>query len=519
MTSKPDYRITVETVGRPVRVTVNGTVMADSDHVSVMHETYLPSHPYYPKADVRMDLLEPSELRTFCPFKGTAHYWHINLPGGCIDNGAWSYEAPLPEARPVGGDIAFDPAHIEKVACDPPLPAPDDSPLGDNPLIDWVMRKAFQCTSPDELTEHFAQQLLELGMPLWRFNVSIWTLHPLLVGQTFTWRRGVPGVVQGETKQGMLQQPLYLNSPVRHVSEGLGGVRQRLDDDNPEFQFPVMQELRAEGGTDYVAMPLFFSDGQIHTITLASDDPAGFSTAHLGMVFAAITALARFFEVLILRHNTTALFDAYLGERTRHQILGGSTHRGDGENIRAAVLLCDMRDSTSMAGALPRDRYLGLLNDFFEAATEPVINRGGEVLKFIGDAVLSIFPVESGNGSADAVATACGKARAAAEDIVANVAHIETGDGLPPLRCAIGVHVGDVMYGNVGAPSRLDFTVTGSTVNVAARLSDQCKALDRQLLLSEDVARHAPDDLESLGKQAMRHVAEQVEVFALQTQG
>jgi adenylate cyclase len=511
MSEEIDYRIAIEPLNERLCVSVGGKIVADSKNVTVMHETHLPSHPYIPKSDVGSGILEPSPLRTFCPFKGTAHYWNLRLPGGLIENGAWSYEAPLEEASSIGGCVAFDPKHIDHLPLGCALPPTADAPFGGNPLIDWIMRKAGSCQTPSELTEQFAEHLIAIGMPIWRINVGMRTLHPLLVARQFTWRRGVDGIVQTEAPPELLQEPSYLNSPIMHVRSGLGGVRQRLDVPNPEFSYPIMDDLRADGGTDYVAMPLTFSDGQINTVTMATDHPDGFSTDHLGQVFEALTALGRFYEVLTLRHNTTALFDAYLGERTRQQILAGSTHRGDGENIRAAIIFCDLRDSTQLADTLSLDEYLGLLNGFFEHAAEPILNRGGEVLKFIGDAVLAIFPVEDD----EHVSAACAKARDAAEEIVAHMPRIATGDGRPSLRCAIGLHVGDVMYGNVGAPERLDFTVTGTAVNIAARLSSQCKILDQPLLISEDVARHVPDNLASQGTQALRHVSNDLEVFAV----
>ena len=238
------YRIAIEPVQGRVRVRIDGHIVADSTDVMVMHETYLPSQYYFPKADLSEGLLASSPFRTFCPFKGTAHYWHLQLPGSTLENKAWSYEAPLPEARAVGGFIAFYPDVVEELSSDRALPEAPREQIGGSPLINWLMQHAWLCTTPAELTEQFAQHLQQIGMPLWRFTVNIWTLHPELAGQRFTWARDGEGVTESDTPHGILQTPAYLNSPVRHVSEGLGGVRQRLDIDEPEFQFPVLEELR-----------------------------------------------------------------------------------------------------------------------------------------------------------------------------------------------------------------------------------------------------------------------------------
>ena len=509
------YRVAVEPAAGRVRARIDGQIVADSTDVLVMHETYLPSQCYFPKSDLTDGLLASSPFRTFCPFKGTAHHWHLQLPGRTLENGAWSYETPLQEARAVDGYTAFYPDVVEELSSDRPLPEAESDQIGGSPLIDWLMQHAWLCTTPAELTEQFAQHLLMIGMPLWRFNVSMWTLHPELAGQRFTWARDGDGVVESDTPHGILQTPAYLNSPVRHVSEGLGGVRQRLDLDEPEFQFPILEELRAKGGTDYVAMPLPFSDGQFQTMTMATDHPEGFSTANLGQVFEAMTALGRFYEVLTLRRNATDLFDTYLGQRTRRQVLGGLTHRGDGEDIRAAILYCDLRNSTALVDSLSRQTYLDLLNDFFERAAQPVLAGGGEVLKFIGDAVLAIFPLDGEEADEATITSACRRARKAAQEIVARIAAVPVRSDRPPVRCAIGLHFGDVMYGNVGAPKRLDFTVIGTAANVAARLSAHCKTLEQSLLLSADVARHVPEDLHSLGTQRLHNVADDLEVFVV----
>jgi class 3 adenylate cyclase len=248
---------------------------------------------------------------------------------------------------------------------------------------------------------------------------------------------------------------------------------------------------------------------------MATDHSDGFATAHLGQVYEAVFALGRFYEVLTLRRNATVLFDTYLGSRTGRQVLGGLTRRGDGEDIRAAILYCDLRNSTALQETLSRETYLELLNDFFERAAEPVLAAGGEVLKYIGDAVLSIFPLEGDDADDAAMGAACRRARETAQEIVSAVAAMPARADRPALQCAIGLHFGNVTYGNVGAPKRLDFTVIGTAANVAARLSEECKALEQSLVLSADVAKYAPENLHSLGPRRLRNIAQDIEVFVI----
>lgn len=509
------YRIAIEPAKARVQVSVDGQVIADSTNAMRLRETHFPTHCYFPKSDISDGLLTPSTYRTFCPFKGTAHFWNLQLGSHTIKNGAWSYENPLVEAEPVGGYVAFDERVVDEIKAEPPLPATEVEPIGGCPLIEWLMLKAWRCATPAQLTEQFAGKLVECGIPLWRFTVNLWTLHPEIAGQRFTWTRGVDGVAESNTPHGILESPAYRNSPVRFVSEGRGGVRQRLDIDKPEFPFPMLEQLRASGGTDYVAIPLPFSDGRFQAMTMATDHPDGFTTAQLGRAFEAFAVLGRFFEVLTLRRETSVLFDTYLGKLTGQQVLSGRTRRGTGQIIRAAILYCDLRNSTVLTEALPREIYLALLNDFFERAVGPILTRGGEVLKFIGDAVLAIFPLEGEEATEEAICVACQKAREAAEGILTQVSAAPARSDGFSMQCAIGVHFGDVMYGNVGAANRLDFTVIGQAANIAARLSGLCKELDRSILFSVQTAQCAPEGLSGLGPRRLRNVKEEVEVFAL----
>ncbi|MDP6623565.1 MAG: DUF427 domain-containing protein [Alphaproteobacteria bacterium] len=511
------YRI--ELVAAPGRVSasVAGVTVANSENAIVLHESYLPSGFYFPRMDVDTSLLRRSDYRTFCPFKGTATHWNMEVAGRSFENVAWSYERALEAALPVTGFVAFYPDVIEQISAEPGLlePKAEAALSGRSDLADWVLGRAWQAVSSEELTEQLGRQLTVLGIPLMRLSVGIWTLHPQLVGVTAIWQRDRDGVEVMPTSRGALQSAEYLKSPVRFVSEGLGGVRQRLDVDDPEFQFPIMDDLRQLGGTDYVAMPLPFSDGQIHTLTLTSDQPEGFSVADLGQLFLSVPLLSRLYEVHTLRHNTAVLLDTYLGARTGKRVLEGLTQRGDGEGIDAVIWFCDLRDSTALAESLPRDQFLEDLNLFFDGVAGAVLEHGGEVLRFIGDAVLAIFPVGEGGAK---TARACTSAIDAARDaerrmIELNEARAETGRAA--LGYGIGLHLGEVSYGNIGTTERLEFTVIGAAANQAARIEGLTKTLGRKILISDDFAREYPQALVSLGRHALRGVDTEREIFTL----
>lgn len=490
------YRLKVEPVAGETTARIGSLTIAASRNARLMRETRLLNTVYFPRADVDLNLT-PSGHRTFCPFKGTARYWHADLNGRRVENAVWSYENALPETRDVEGMIGFMPAMDAKIrfAGDPPTRTDDGDIQG--PLVNWIMREAAFCSDGVELTKELAERFLAHGVAISRLTVLLWSLHPEIAGTRYLWRRDSGEVETTDAPHGVFDHPAFANSPLRHVSEGLGGVRQLLTVEEPEFSFPILEELKAEGATDYVVMPLFFSTGRPNVMTMASDHPRGFTTANLGLIFECSAAIARYYEVQTLKMNAVSLLDTYVGHRAGARVLSGQIRRGDGDDIEAAVLFCDLIGSTRLAEQLGREAYLSLLNSFFETVAAEVSARGGEVLKFIGDAVLAIFP---DGGDFDARAAAVETARA----IPGVLADSE-------MKAAIGLHFGPVTYDNVGAPDRLDFTVIGAAATIAARLSDLAKTEGVAALTTGDVSRGDA----SCGVFELHNIAEPVEVFAL----
>lgn len=505
---KNTYRLNVEPAGQRMTAHANGHLVADSVNARIMHETRLKPTVYFPREDVFLLDDKADDFHTFCPFKGTAHYHDLILPEGRIEKAAWCYPRTLKESEQIKGMLAFDPRHVD---ISPELKGPDHQVDDGNiasPFVDWLLREAWTISDPAELTRNIAHRLIAAGVAVSRLNVLIWSLHPQTAGIAYVWRRDDDSLKINEPSYETLETPAFINSPLRYVAHGLGGVRQKLNTDQMEFSFPIIDELRAEGATDYVAMPLQFSDGRIHVMTLTTDHPNGFTTGNLGMIFECSAVISRYYEVHMLRANARNVLGTYLGKSTGERVLGGDIRRGDGEDVDAAILICDMRRSSELSEQLGRDEYLKLLNRFFETVTEAVERNGGEVLKFVGDAVLAIFPTDVGE------AAACKNAYMAAVEAVDSVAEIRIGAGDETLSCSVGAAFGRVSYGNVGSATRLDFTVTGTATNVAARLCDLAKQVDRTILVSADYCDHVSDRLESAGTHELRNVSKNVEVFA-----
>lgn len=403
-----------------------------------------------------------------------------------------------------------------------PLPDKGQPPLDiGNPLVAWLLETGWQIPEPGAFTAALSEQMAKLGLPLFRVRITLRILHPQLIGISYTWRRGVGEVDVHNATHSLLLTDDFRSSPFAGIFEGASAIRRRLDIPDAVFDYPVLKELQAEGATDYVAMPVLFSDGKINAITFTADRPGGLSTAELGVLYGMLPALGRIMEVHALRHTARSILDAYLGHQTGERVLNGLVKRGDGEDIHAIIWFCDLRDSTGLAEALPRAEFLALLNAYFECTAGAVLEHGGEVLRFIGDAVLAIFPIDVKAEQPDLCPehkAACQRALAAARSAMARLGDLNgerTGAGKPPIGFGIGLHLGEVTYGNIGVPERLEFSVIGPAANEAARIEGLCKELGQPLLTSAELARVLPENWVSLGHHPLRGVGVEREIFTL----
>ena len=521
-----EYGFTFTRFPHHVRVEVAGIIVADSRAVMVLNETRLPPIYYFPRQDVRMDLMSATQHRTICPFKGNATYWSLESGSERIENLMWSYEDPLPEASDIRDYVAFYPDLLDSLTIDGEAiessQSSDAESVYSNPLLTWLLRDAPEIDTAKALTEALAQQMLNAGIPLWRLALIIPTLHPQVNALAFRWWRKDDTTMEFQVPHEVLTDPAYLNSPLVEVFEGAGGVRRRLDIAEPLLDYGILEDLHAEGATDYVAMPMTFTDGQINVLTLTADRRGGFTTSDLGHVHEIISLLGRLYEVHAMRFRAATLLDTYLGTHAGARVLDGLIKRGDGENIDAIIWFCDLRGSTPLAESMPRGEFLDLLSAFFDAMAGAVLDHGGQVLRFIGDAALAIFPIgdpgERAGESAMVPDEARGKALAAADDAAGRIAaiNLERAEaGKPLIRYGIALHPGAVTYGNIGTENRLEFTVIGDAANTAARIESLCKTLDQPVLVSAGFAQHFPSRFESLGLHELRGVGNAQEIFAL----
>lgn len=395
-------------------------------------------------------------------------------------------------------------------------------PLAVNPLADWILSVGWDEPSLPALIRDLCGHMRELGLPLCRLRLNVRTLHPQFLGTTYTWVCGSPEITEFNATYAIVNEERYLSSPFRAIFEdGVGGVRRRLDVPGLALDYPVLEELRAEGATDYVAMPIAFADGRRSAITFAADRPGGFTSAELETVYGMLPVLSRLVEVHALRRTARTILETYLGRSSGERVLKGLIRRGDGDDIEAVIWFSDLRASTALAESMSRKSFLALLNDYFEATAGAVLAHGGEILRFIGDAFLAIFPLvpaDEGPVDDEPAALACDRALAAARDAMARMAAhnlSRRGRGEPPLAFGIGLHIGGVTYGNIGLDQRLEFTVIGAAANEAARIEALCKTVNQPLVLSTQLADRVREPLVSLGVHALRGVSARQEVWTL----
>lgn len=393
-------------------------------------------------------------------------------------------------------------------------PAPAAEASCSDPDVQWIVTAGRKQETLRGVVAELCRYLVETGMPLARMMLSVRTLHPLVAARGIFWRQGNAGCTeQIDRGYDVLQADIYLNSPMRPAYEEGRTLRRRLTGARAEHDFPLLDDLRAEGMTDYFVLPVRFTDGVRAVTTWATDRPEGFSEADIARLEAMIQVLGLLIEVHVRRELSSTVLETYIGGDAGRRVLSGSIKRGDASVIKAVLWYCDLRGFTPLSERLDGAELIGILNEYFQRMAEPVAAHGGEVLKFIGDAMLAIFPLADRDAE-----IACNAALAAAKEALAAM-KAYSGEcaacGKPGLSFGVALHLGEVTYGNIGAPDRLDFTVIGPAVNRAVRIEEMCRQLNVELLVSADVAKHCGGELVSAGRYPLRGVGEALELFTL----
>jgi adenylate cyclase len=377
-------------------------------------------------------------------------------------------------------------------------------------IVEWLVDGARTAPLPQDVLTQLCERLFATGIPIWRVAVFVRTLHPNVTGRRFLWRSGV-GVEIGELGYERLATAEFVESPVSRVYATGAPMRRRIADAGEAADFAVLRDLRADGATDYLASPLLFTDGAIHVATWATRVPGGFTETQLAGLEAVVTPLARVAEIRALQRTARTLLDTYVGSHAGERIFSGKIRRGDTEAIRAAIWLSDMRGFTALADRTSPTELIALLNQYFDCQVPAILDHGGEVLKFMGDGLLAIFPLRR-DRDVDAI---CNDALAAAQAARRHLAGFSGKEGAAKLRFGVALHVGEVLYGNIGSGNRLDFTCIGPAINLAARLEKLAGRLGRLVAISSDFAAHCPHPLTHVGEFALAGFSVAQSVYGL----
>ncbi len=384
----------------------------------------------------------------------------------------------------------------------------------DAELGDWIIDQSLSAGTLQSVLEGVGERLCRTGLPLRRIFIAMPMVSPELRAGVATWDR-----LEGYAGTGIRHDDGpddFQHSPFKAM----------LDDDvmtrrwypleaSGRTGFAILDRLAAEGVTDYLAHLVSYDQDVTRimrgaAISFASDSPAGFAPDQI----AGFARLAPLLGLSALRFATTFLVDEilgrYIGRRAGARILSGEIRRGEGHIMPAAIVFADLRGFTRLADRAGTG-LVARLGHHLAAMAEPVEEQGGEVLKFLGDGLLATFAIEHGDPS-----TACRAALAAAHEALRRNAAVNASlPGEEPLDLDIALHRGEVFYGNIGAGSRLDFTVIGPAVNECSRIERLCDRFGLPLLMSADFARCCGAPVRSLGRQALPGVAEPREIFAL----
>jgi adenylate cyclase len=382
----------------------------------------------------------------------------------------------------------------------------------DSDVLHWLTNEARDERFLDNIFAEMCLRLQRAGIPLKRATLHVVIQHPQWLGAKMTWADGMRGAEMTRVDHDVRGRSEFIGSPASEIFDGASEVRENLAGDPAlGHKHAIYDEMRTKGLTDYVAWPLYHTLGKRHMVTFATDCAGGFDDAQIASLQKLLPILALVSEIRVKNRLARTLLETYVGTHAGELILAGATRRGTGTTVRAAIMICDLRDFTKISDNWPRDDVIDLLNGYFDAMSEPIARHGGEILKFIGDGLLAIFPLSEPQACANLM-------RAVTEARQAMIALNEKNNeaGRAPLNYGIGVHVGDVMYGNIGSSTRLDFTVIGPAVNMASRLEALTKQLGKNVLLSRAFADLVKSDfdLERVGEYSVRGFNDPIELFA-----
>lgn len=393
-------------------------------------------------------------------------------------------------------------------------------------LTTWLIQQGLANTPVETWLETSCARLVEIGIPLQRVSVSTRAHHPEIGTVAFRWRRR-GGNERENFHRTHESDDDFTKSPIFHLlSHNTEELRQRLNVPDPELDFPIFDLFRTQGATDYFAAKrMFLSDDHAApvdpvqrkegaVVTVTTDAPDGFTDVHLECIRQFLPPLCLTLKCTANRLMAEDIAAAYMGRDASKRVLSGDITRGSSQTISAVIMNFDLQGFTKLSETLPGAAIIEMLNDYFAEAVDIVERHGGNVLKFMGDGMLAIFDMDQKSDARRAAIEATLELRRAFIPLNERRA----AGGLATTGFTLGLHAGDVLYGNIGGRKRLDFTVIGPAVNAASRMQSMCSAVDQAIIISAKVAqpvRESIPELVSLGQYRLRGVRERQELFTL----
>ena len=387
-------------------------------------------------------------------------------------------------------------------------------------VLDLLHTRALEGWTMPALIEEVVGSLVGRGMQLYRVRIGRPILHPLYAVGTHTWYSD-SGVRVDTFSRGFESQDSYRLSPLRPVFEsGALEGRYRIRTGSDSDRFPMFVRDAAEGATDYFIQLEGFNDRATSPaaqdgimLSWTSAAPNGFIDEEIELLQRLRKPLCVEVKSLAQRSLAKDILRAYIGSYSADRVFAGQIQRGDADVIDAVILFCDLRGSSKLAEQYDLDAYLNVLNEYFEITAGTVIEGGGEVLRYIGDAFLAIFPMERYENERDACQDALEIALRSVERLKHfNAQRLDQGE--TPIKFGIGLHCGTVMYGNIGTPGRIEFTVIGKAANEASRIEAKCKELNETILASGVFADYLDRLWKSHGVFELRNIARPIEIFS-----
>ncbi len=379
-------------------------------------------------------------------------------------------------------------------------------------IAEWLISTGAEHSDLRVLTDQLAARLTAVGVPVERLNMGVLAAHPEMAGFAVLWEAGMDSAIEFPITREDTRMPIYLDSPIHFVVERREAVDFDLTDPADVSRFPVLREFEEKGFTHYLGFPIPFGDMGIAILTLCTRHPDGFSASDALGVQRLFGVLSLLINVAETRRLARTVLRTYLGRDTGERVLAGEISRGEGERIQAALWFCDLRGYTAMTAEIGSFAMIEAMNQYFDCMADAVWAEGGEVLKFMGDAMLAVFRIEGDRDSAMAAQSAV-RAAQSAQHALKKLSDLRVESGHLPLRAGVSVHLGSVVYGNIGASTRLDFTVMGHSVNLVARLQGLAGTMDESIVFSAEVAVHVPGVAESIGTHEFKGVPRPIEVF------